>query len=262
MAYETIQLDRDKTLARVTLNRPDVRNAMDATMIDELTRAFVEITKDDTLRVVVLGGEGKLFCAGADIEWMRASVELTDEENRHDAENLSLMLRAIDECPKPVIGRVHGVAFGGALGLIGACDLVASASDAVFSFSEVKLGILPAVISPFVVPKMGMSHARRYFLTAERFTSQQAWAMGLVHEIVAPEQLDDVIEEWVYAFDLCGPNALAEVKSLLRELTPIDRSRVVDLTIDTIARVRTSEEAQEGLRAFLEKRLPEWRTQG
>lgn len=235
---------------------------MNAAMIEELGAAFREISRDPEIRVVVLSGKGDVFCAGADVGWMRDSIHLDDQENLADAEKMAETLHALDRCGKPIIAKVHGAVLGGAVGLVAACDLVVASLEAVFAFPEVKLGIVPAVISPFVLAKMGAGHARRYFITAERFTAQQAWAMGLVHEVVTPEDVDQVVEEWTNGLGLCGPGAIAEIKSLLGSLADADSQAASELTTRAIARVRTSEEGQEGLEAFLEKRLPKWRERG
>jgi methylglutaconyl-CoA hydratase len=259
MEFDALEVVRDGPVAGVVLNRPDVRNAMNREMIEELSSAFTALGGDDSVRVVVLSGKGRVFCAGADIAWMRDSADLTAEENRQDAERLAEMLLALDECPKVVIGRVHGAAMGGGLGLLAVCDLVAAARDTRFSFSEARLGILPSVIAPFVTAKIGLGQARRFFLTAELFSSVEGREMGLVNEVVLEEYLDTAVRRWVDNILLNGPHALAEAKTLLRTLPQMKRSETIRHCIETTARVRTSAEGQEGLRAFLEKRTPAWR---
>jgi methylglutaconyl-CoA hydratase len=244
--------------ARVSLNRPDLRNALDSALIADLERAFRSLGQDGDVRSIVLSGEGKVFCAGADVNWMRASLDLSAEENRKDAQGLADMLRAIDECPKPVIGRIQGAAMGGGAGLVAVCDIVVAADDAKLAFSEVRLGILPAVISSFVLPKIGAAQARRYFLTAEVFTAGRAREIGLVHEVVPADQLDAKVKELAAALHNNGPKAVAEAKALIRAVVAMKREDALRHSVETIARVRTSPEGQEGLRAFLDKRPPSW----
>jgi methylglutaconyl-CoA hydratase len=233
---------------RITMSRPEQRNAFDAALIQELTGAFSEI--GDDVRAVVLAGEGKSFSAGADVEWMRAAVELTYEENVADARRLRMMLETIDSCPAPVIARIQGHALGGGCGLVACCDIAVSAPDARFAFSEVKLGIIPAVISPYAIGKIGASAARRYFVTGERFDAETALRIGLVHEVA--EDLDTAVEELLDELGSAGPEAARHAKKLVLE-------RPDGLgTERRIAQRRTSDEGQEGLRAFVEKRKPSW----
>ena len=232
---------------RVTMDRADRRNAFDADLIRELTEAFADV---GDARAVVLAGEGESFSAGADVDWMRASIQLSYEENVADARRLRMMLDAINTCPAPVIARVQGHALGGGCGLVACSDVVVAAPDAVFAFSEVKLGIIPSVISPFALAKIGESAARRYFLTGERFDAQTAFRIGLVHELAA--ELDAAIERIVAELRTAGPEAARHAKQLVLE-------RPDSLgTERRIAQRRTSDEGQEGLRAFLEKRKPAW----
>jgi methylglutaconyl-CoA hydratase len=232
---------------RVTMDRADRRNAFDADLIRELTEAFSDV---GDARAVILAGEGESFCAGADVDWMRASIELSYEENVADARRLRMMLDTINTCPAPVIARVQGHALGGGCGLVACADVVVAAPDAVFAFSEVKLGIIPSVISPFALAKIGESAARRYFLTGERFDAQTAFRIGLVHELAA--ELDAAVERIVAELRTAGPEASRHAKQLVLE-------RPDSLgTERRIAQRRTSDEGQEGLRAFLEKRRPAW----
>jgi len=256
----TVRIAIDGPVARVTLVRPEVRNAFNAEMIAELTTGFEELGGDEELRVIVLAGEGKVFCAGADVNWMRASADATEEENREDARRMAAMFRAVDECPVPVVGRIQSAAFGGGVGLAACCDVVVAATDARFSFSEVKLGILPAVISTFALAKIGPGQARRWFLTAEVLTAEQARDAGLVHEIVPAEELDGRVDRIVDALVANGPKAVREAKALIRRVAGLDRKAALEHCAETIARVRVSPEGQEGLRAFLEGREPAWRT--
>jgi methylglutaconyl-CoA hydratase len=227
---------------RVTLARPERRNAFDARLIGELTHVFKNV---GDARAVVLAGEGEAFCAGADIEWQRSSIDLSYEENVEDAHKLYRMCEAIDRCPAPVVARIQGYALGGGSGLAACADIAVAESDATFGFTEVKLGIVPAVISPFVLPKIGQ-HARRYFLTGERFDAQTALRIGLVHEVT--EELDPTVQRIVEELLSSGPNAVREAKKLVR-----DRPDGAE-TANIAARLRTSEEGQERLRAFLERR--------
>ena len=258
MKTERLNVETAGPTARVTLDRADARNALDGAMIRDLAETFALLGRDPDVRCIVLDGAGPAFCAGADVDWMRASLQLPAEENRRDARALADALRAVDECPKPVIGRVHGAAMGGGSGLVAVCDIVVAAEDARFAFSEAKLGLVPGVISAFVVPRIGLSHARRYFVTAEVFGAARAKEIGLVHETAAPDKLDGAVAELAKAIANNGPRAVAEVKLLLRRQQGLDRAQALELGVDTIARLRTSPEAQEGLRAFLEKRPPGW----
>jgi methylglutaconyl-CoA hydratase len=242
-----VRVERDGPVLRVILARPERRNAFDAQLIGELREAFLDV---GDARVVLLSGDGESFCAGADIEWQRSAVDLSFDENVEDAMRLFAMMQAIDGCPAPVVARVHGYALGGGSGVTAAADVAIAAEDAVFGFSEVKLGIVPAVISPFVLPKIGESAARRYFLTGERFDAQAALRIGLVHEVA--EDLDGAVERVVGELLTSGPNATREAKRLIR-LRPQGEE-----TAQLAARLRASEEGQDGLRAFLERRKPTW----
>jgi enoyl-CoA hydratase/carnithine racemase len=235
---------------RITLARPDRRNAFDAELIAELTEAFGNVAD---ARAVLLGGDGKAFCAGADVEWQRASIDLTYEENVEDALRLYRMLVAVDACPAPVVARIQGYCLGGGCGLAACCDIAVCGDDAVFGFSEVKLGIIPAVISPFVLAKIGSGAARRYFLTGERFGPEVALRIGLVSQI-APG-LDSVVEGVMDELLASGPAAVREAKRLVRPEAP-DGLELAELA----ARMRTSDEGQGGLRAFLDKRPPAWKS--
>jgi methylglutaconyl-CoA hydratase len=210
------------------------------------------------VRAIVLSGDGKVFCGGADVHWMRASLELSEEDNLEDARRLSRMLRAIDRCPKPVIGRIHGAALGGGAGLVAVCDVAIASDETVFGFTETKLGILPAVISPFALAKIGVSHARALFLTGERFDAARALAIGLVHEVVTPERLDPAVERILREIASAGPTAVAAAKALIPQIAAASYDETLDLSARAIARQRTSPEGQDGLRAFLERRPAEW----
>jgi methylglutaconyl-CoA hydratase len=246
-------------VAQVRLDRPDVRNALDTDLIEQLRSTFEKIAGDPAIRAVVLSGEGKVFCAGADVNMMRESLELTREQNVAGARELSEMFRAIDCCPKPVIGKIHGAALGGGSGLVAVCDIAIAGSDAVFGFTETKLGIIPAVISPFVLAKIGASHARALFLTGERFDARRALSIGLVHEVVVADTLDVAIERVTAEVLSAGPSAIAAAKKLIARVRESAYDKSLDITAEAIAVQRTSPEGQEGLRAFLERRPPNWK---
>ena len=243
-----LRIERGPKVLRVAMARPERRNAFDAALIDELAAAFADV---GDARAVVLSGDGPSFSAGADVEWMRSSVELSYDENVADALRLRAMLDAIDSCPAPVVCRVQGHALGGGCGLVACCDVVIAEPSAQFAFSEVKLGIVPAVISPFALAKIGASAARRYFVTGERFSADDALHIGLVHEVA--DDLDDAVERVVRELLTAGPAAARAAKELARA------PRSAEETAALIATHRTSAEGQEGLRAFLEKRSPSWR---
>jgi methylglutaconyl-CoA hydratase len=243
-----LRIERDGELLRIALARPEVRNAFDAALIQELAEAFVDVGR---ARAVVVSGDGPSFCAGADVDWMRASVDLDYDANLADAMALRRMLEAVDSCPAPVVARVHGHALGGGAGLVACADIAVAAEDALFGFSEVKLGIVPAVISPFVLAKVGRSAARRYFVTGERFDAATALRIGLVHEVAS--ELDAALERLLAELLTAGPRASRAAKRLVLD-APLDGHE----TASRIAERRASDEGQEGLRAFLERRRPNW----
>jgi methylglutaconyl-CoA hydratase len=261
MSYELLTTKRDGPIEYLTLNRPDVRNAFNEHLIAELT-AWTAETREAAarhdVRVVVLAGAGKTFCAGADVTWMSKTVQFTEEENLRDALAMSSMFTAINELPIAVIGRVHGAALGGGAGLAAVCDLVAAASDAVFGFTEVKLGILPAVISPFALAKIGRSAARELFLTGARFSAPRAKEIGLVHTVVAENELDTAVAGYVREILSAGPEAVAAAKALIPHVWGLSADEAAQVTARAIAGRRVSPEGQDGLRAFLEKRPPSW----
>jgi methylglutaconyl-CoA hydratase len=246
-----LRIEREGALLRVTLARPQRMNAFDAALIAGLGDAFADV---GDARAVLLSGDGPSFCAGADVDWQRASIELSYEENVDDALRLYRMLEAIDGCPAPVLARIQGYALGGGSGLVACADIAIAAEDATFGFSEVKLGIIPAVISPFVLPRIGPGAARRYFLTGERFDAETALRIGLVHEVAPPDALDEAVARVLDELETAGPQAVREAKRLIRE-GPRDEE-----TTQLAARLRVGEEGQEGLRAFLERRRPSWTT--
>jgi len=249
---------KERGRARVTLSRPHVLNAFNAELIARLAAAFTELGDDPRVRVIVLEGAGRAFCGGADVHWMRDSLELSEAENLRDAEAMSDMFRTIDRCPKPVIARVHGFALGGGAGLCAVCDAVVAHESTSFGFTETKLGLVPAVISPFVIAKTGVTHARRLFLSGERFDAHAARAIGLVHEVAGDDARDGTVDAIAHELETAGPEAVTAAKALIREVaaTPYDATR--ELTAAAIARRRTSAEGQEGLRAFLDHRPPRW----
>ena len=262
MSYKFLSTRRDGGVEYLTLNRPDVRNAFNEQVIAELTDWAARVTADagaDGVRVVVLAGAGKIFCAGADVAWMAKTVAYTEAENMNDAIAASRMFAALDALPVPLIGRVHGAAIGGGAGLCAVCDIVVAEEDAVFGFTEVKLGILPAVISPFALAKIGRSPARELFLTGSRFSAARAQDIGLVHAVVHPSQLDPTVSHYVQEILAAAPEAIAAAKALIARVwaRPVDEAMAI--TAAAIATRRVSPEGQEGLRAFLEKRKPSWR---
>jgi len=256
---DPVILDRREAVALVRLNRPDVRNALDPAAIAALSEIFLALAEDDAVRAVVLSGEGKAFCGGADIAYMRASLDWGQDENERDALRLSDMFAAIDATPAPVIGRVQGACLGGGAGLAAVCDIVVAASDATFGFTEAKLGIVPAAISPFVLRKIGQTHARALFPSAERFDAQRALRIGLVHEVAPVHELDAALERTLSEVLSSGPRAARAAKQIARTVGSLDPSEARAWTAKVIAERRASEEGQEGLRAFLEKRAPTWR---
>jgi methylglutaconyl-CoA hydratase len=246
-------------VAEITLNRPEVRNAFDDSLIQSLTAAFTRLGKDANVRVIILRAAGSAFCAGADLNWMRRSVDFSFSENVQDAHHLAAMLKTIHDCPKPVIARVHGAAFGGGVGLVAACDIALATESAKFCLSETRLGLIPAVISPFVLQKIGQTAARRYFLTAEVFSAVQAAQLNLITEVATDEAaLDALLDNMVAAILGNGPEALGQSKVLLEQISHFAWDRAVDITTKMIAERRASAEGQEGMRAFLEKRAPRW----
>jgi methylglutaconyl-CoA hydratase len=258
--YATLEIVREGAIATVWMNRPEVHNAFDERLIDELTRACRELDGDASVRVVVLGGRGKNFSAGADLNWMRRAAENGIDENRRDAKCLAEMLRVLAHMSKPTIARVQGAALGGGTGLTAACDMAVAAMDAVFSTSEVRFGIIPSAISPYVLRAIGPRQALRYFQSAERISAERALAIGLVHEVAATDQLDGVLAALAAELLAGGPSALQAAKGLVRDITgrPIDAA-IGDETAERIARQRATDEAREGIGAFLEKRRASWR---
>lgn len=257
--YQHLLLDRDGPVLRVTLNRPEVRNAFNDVLIDELHRLAMDVTAArDGVRAVVLSGAGNAFCAGGDLAWMARAVELDRAENEAEAGRMAAMFDALDRLPVALIGRVHGHALGGGSGLAAVCDIVVAADDAVFGFTEVRLGLAPAVIAPYALAKIGRSAARQLFLTGMRFGAARAREIGLAHEVVDAGRLDEAVAAAVRDVLASGPEAVAVAKQLIREVWPVGAGDAARITTGAIAARRVSEEGQEGLRAFLSKRRPRW----
>jgi methylglutaconyl-CoA hydratase len=255
----TLEIVREGAVATVWLNRPDVRNAFNATLIRALGDAFAQLGTEPQLRAIVLGGHGKAFCAGADLAWMREMAGYDWARNRADAQALADMLWAVWRCPVPVVGRVQGDCYAGGVGLAAVCDVLVAADSVHFCLSEAKLGLLPATIGPYVIRAMGEQAARRYFVTAERFSAAQAHAIGFVHEVCAPEALDAKVGEIVAALVANGPMALRACKALVQDVAgrPIDAA-LRDETARRIADIRATDEGREGVQSFLNKRKPAW----
>ena len=256
--YQRLTVERRGSAAWVTLNRPEVHNAFDEALIAELNDAFTRLSAADDIRAIVLQGAGRSFCAGADLNWMRASLDYTHEQNVADALRMADMFRAIDACRHPVIGRIHGAALGGGAGLTAVCDIAIASDDCRFGFTEARLGIAPAVISPFATRKIGVSHARALFTTAERFDAARALAIGLVHQVVPAAELDDAIAATLRNIRLSGPAGVRAAKRMAMSVLNLPDAEARELTAQTIAGLRVSAEGQEGIRAFLEKRVATW----
>jgi len=256
--FERLRFSLERRVARVTLARPEVRNAFDDALISELTRVFGACAAEPAARVVILSGEGASFCAGADVNWMRRAGTFTRDENERDAERMARMLRAIDACPRPVVALAHGAAIGGGVGLVAAADIAIAAEGTVFSLAEVKLGILPAVISPYVLRAIGARNARNLFLTGERFDAREALRVGLVHEVVPAAELEEAGRRKVAALLSSGPEAVGAAKALIEKVIGLAPDAALPLTVKAISERRASAEAREGLSAFLEKRRPSW----
>ncbi len=251
---ETLTCTVERGIATVTLARPAVRNAFNAELIAALRATFDALSERAELRGVVLAGEGPVFCGGADVNWMRAALDLSYDANVADAEAMSDMFRSIDRCAKPVVARVQGAALGGGAGLVAVCDVAIASADATFGFTEVKLGLIPAVISPFVLAKIGASHARALFVTGRRFDAAHAKEIGLVHAIVPERSLDAAVDDVLKELRAAGPRAVSAIKALVADVLGASYDASRGLTSTAIAKQRTSDEGQEGLRAFLERR--------
>jgi methylglutaconyl-CoA hydratase len=259
MKPRTLEIEIETGVGRIWLNRPEVHNAFDEIAIAELADAVAQLETDPAVRVLVLAGRGRSFCAGADLNWMKRAASYTEEENLRDALSLAEMLRRIDQCAKPTVARVQGAAFGGGVGLVSVCDIAIAAEPAVFATTEVLYGLIPATIGPYVIAAIGARAARRYFLTAERFGADEARRIGLVHEVCAIENLDTRISAVVRSLLDGGPAAQAEAKAFIRRMRGAADTETIAHTAQCIARLRTNAEAKEGIGAFLEKRKPSWR---
>lgn len=256
---ETLSIRLSNHVGSITMNRPDVRNAFNDEVIAEITQAFAELGAREDVRCIVLAAEGPAFCAGADLNWMRRMADYSREENLADAGKLAEMLRVIYECPKPTVARIQGDAIAGGMGLVAACDMAVSVDTACFCLSEVKLGLIPATISPYVIRAMGARAAHRYFLTAERFTAQEALRLGFVHEVVQPNQLDAKLNEITQALVKNSPNAVKVCKKLVQDVAFAEMGQpLIEKTVEGIADIRSSAEGREGVSAFLGKRKPSW----
>lgn len=258
MNLERVELILDGPVARVWLNRPDAHNAFDGLMVTELRKVLFDLRSVDAIRVIVLGGRGPSFCAGADLAWMKAMASFSRAENLLEAQAMADLFFTVYESPKPVVARVHGAALGGGAGLVAASDIPVATLGTTFGFTEVRLGIIPAVISPYVVGRIGESAARELFLTGERFEAVRAQEIGLVRAAVPEEDLDAAVEGRVNELLKAGPRAIAEAKALIREVAWRRIEDVQRYTVERIADVRVSSEGQEGMRAFLDKRKPDW----
>jgi methylglutaconyl-CoA hydratase len=259
MNYHTLTIAIDENVATITLNRPEVRNAFNEASIAELSLAFDELGRNDLVRAIVLAASGTAFCAGADLNWMKKMADYSYAENNEDAALLADMLRTIYLCPKPVVARVQGDCYAGGMGLVAACDIAVAATEANFCLSEVKLGLIPATISPYVIKAMGENAARRYCLSAERFGAPEALRIGFVHELAPASALDSAVAAIVKALVSNSPNAVREAKLLVREIAgqPVNDALLAD-TAARIANIRASDEGREGVASFLEKRKPSW----
>jgi methylglutaconyl-CoA hydratase len=258
--YTSLTLSYEGPVAVVSLARPDLHNAFNAEMIAELRGCFTALAADENAHLVVLTGDGPSFCAGADLNWMRASLDWSREQNMADAEALAAMFEALWSLPKPLIGRINGAAMGGGVGLVACCDIAVAVDTARFAFSEVKLGLIPAVIAQYVVPKIGVSQARALFVGGERFTAQRAYEIGLVHAVTSAEELDATVGGLIDRVRSSGPAAVAAAKRLVDAVWSLERDAARRYVVEAIADARTGAEGQEGIRAFLEKRKPGWAT--
>ena len=248
----------ERGIARVVLNRPEIHNAFNDELISSLTKHFNELQDNEDVRLITLSGEGKSFCAGADLNWMKSMAKYSKEENYNDSQNLFGLFKAINDCTKPVLGKINGHALGGGVGLVSVCDFALSHEKAKFGFTEVRLGLVPAVISPFCINKIGESQARAWFLSGEIFTADKALKMGLIHDVVSVEEFDSRFEEVVESFLKAGPIAAREAKSLIKSVLDLEGEGLNHYTCEKIANLRVSAEGQEGMTALLEKRKAKW----
>ena len=259
MSSQNLSITQTGAVARITLTQPEIRNAFSDEVIAEITAAFLDVGSRAEVRAVVLAAVGPAFCAGADLNWMRRMADYTRDENLLDAAALAEMLRVMYECPKPTIARIQGDVYAGGMGLVAACDMAVSVDTANFCLSEVRLGLIPATISPYVIRAMGARAAHRYFLTAERFDAKEAHRIGFVHEVVSADQLDAKVAELTNALVSASPNAVRSCKALVQEVAGRDiEAPLIGRTVEGIADIRTSSEGREGVQSFLQKRKPSW----
>jgi methylglutaconyl-CoA hydratase len=258
--FQSLELEIQGQVATVWLNRPTVRNALDEVLLSEITQAIHHLEQDNSVRVIILAGRGSVFCAGADLNWMKRMAEYSAEQNKNDAMGLASMLKTLKEVSKPTIARVHGAAFAGGMGLAAACDVVVAEPAAEFCLSEVRIGLIPSTISPYVIQALGIQAAKRYMLTAERLSAKEAHRLGFVHELCKDGTIDTSIAQISNALIAGGPMALAQTKALMKSVVnrPLD-DPLISQTAGWIAQVRASPEGREGMASFLEKRLPTWR---
>jgi len=257
--FETIRIDEDERgIATLTLNRPDKHNTLSGRMIEELTAAAAVLGDDPKVRVVILRAEGDSFCAGGDLDWMKAQIAGNSEQRRAGATALAMMLRALDRMPKPLIGRVQGAAYGGGLGMMSVCDLVIGVPEARFGLTETKLGLIPATISPYVIARIGVTAARRHMFASRLFGAEEAHRIGLLSAIAAPDDLDTAIAAEVEPFLSCAPGAVADAKALIREIVAPPDQALIDKTVGLLVKRWESDESKEGIAAFFERRKPSW----
>ncbi len=258
MDFSTLKFDKKADTSCIIFNRPEIHNAFNSTLITEMSEAFYAVSKDKTIRAVVLTGAGKSFCAGADLNWMKAVKEQGYETNLNEANSLADLFYQIYTCPLPVIGKINGAAIGGGTGFVALCDIAIAAKSAVFSFSEVKIGLVPACVSPYVIKKMGEGRARELFISGERMNADRALEVGLVNKVVDDDKLDDEVDKLLEMIISSGPCAVAMAKKLIGEVSSMGPDEFKSYTAEMIARLRVSEEGQEGMDSFLNKRKPRW----
>lgn len=258
MNYTTITYDKSQHIARVSFCRPEIHNAFNSTVIAEMSEVFRHINTDDTIRVVLLSGEGKSFCAGADLNWMKSVIDQTYEQNLTESNALADLFYQMYTCPRPIVGRINGAAIGGGTGFVAVCDIAIAAKSAKFSFSEVKIGVVPACIGPYVIRKIGEGKARELFITGERMRATRALEVGLVNKVVDDDRLDDEVDNLIDSILSSGPNAIAMAKQLVSSVPMMTPEQFKPYTAEMIAKLRISDEGQEGMNAFLTKRKPSW----
>ena len=258
MEYKTITFTKNDSVGYLTFNRPEIHNAFNATLLNEMSDLFDQLEKDNSLRVVVITGAGKSFCAGADLNWMRSVINQSFEENLTESNNLADLFYKIYSFKRPVIGKINGAAIGGGTGFVAVCDIAIAAESAKFSFSEVKIGVVPACIGPYVIKKMGEGKARELFITGERMLAKRAFEVGLVNKYVVDEKLDEEVNVLIKSILSSGPEAVAMAKKLISEVPSMSPEEYKPYTAEMIAKLRISDEGQEGMDAFLNKRKPKW----